>query len=98
MAVAIEMSFKGATLEQYDEVLKLMGLDDPNAPSPAGALFHWCAKTDDGIRVVDVWETREQFDAFAAEQIGPYSAQAGIPAPPEMTYYDVHNTLNQTGN
>jgi hypothetical protein len=93
MAVAIEMDFKGATLEQYDEVLKLMGLDDPNAPPPDGAIFHWVAKTADGIKVVDVWETREQYDKFAQEQIGPYSQQAGIPAPPETTYRDVHNTL-----
>ena len=92
MPVAIEMNFKGATLEQYDEVLKLMGLDG-DAPAPPGALYHWAAETDDGLRVVDVWETREQYDKFAQEQIGPYSAQAGIPAPPETTYYDVHNTL-----
>ncbi len=93
MAVAIEMNFKGGTLEQYDEVLKLMGLDDPNAPAPDGAIFHWAAATDDGLRVVDVWETREQFDQFAQEKIGPYSQQVGIPGPPEMTYHDVHNTL-----
>ncbi len=24
-----------------------------------GAIFHWVAKTDDGIVVVDVWETDE---------------------------------------
>ena len=95
MAVAIEMNFKGATLEQYDEVLKLMGLDG-GAPAPPGAIFHWAAKTDDGLRVVDVWESRDVFDKFAAEQIGPYSAQVGIPGPPEMTYYDVHNTLEHS--
>jgi hypothetical protein len=91
MAVAIEMNFKGATLEQYDEVLKLMGLD--TGAVPPGAKFHWAAKTDDGIRVVDVWESREIFDKFAQEQIGPYTAQVGIEGPPEMTYYDVHNTI-----
>jgi hypothetical protein len=92
MAVAIEMNFKGATLEQYDEVLKLMGLDG-GEPAPPGGLFHWVAKVADGLRIVDVWETREQFDKFAAEQIGPYSAQAGIPSPPEITYYEVYNTI-----
>ena len=92
MAVAIEMNFKGATLEQYDEILKLMGLGG-GEPAPPGALFHWAAQTHDGLRVVDVWETREQYDNFAQEQIGPYSAQVGIPSPPETTYYDVHNTL-----
>jgi hypothetical protein len=93
VAVAIEMNFKGATLEQYDEILKLMGLDG-GAPAPPGAIFHWAAETADGLRVVDVWETRGAYDQFAQEQIGPYSAQVGITAPPETTYYDVHNTLS----
>lgn len=96
MAVAIEMDFKGATLEQYDEVMKLMSLDDGTRPSPPGALFHWAAETDDGVRVVDVWESQEQFDAFAQAEIGPYSQQVGIPAPPETTVYPVHYYLERT--
>ena len=92
MAVAIEMNFKGATLEQYDQVLDLMGLA-AGIPAPPGALFHWCAKTDDGMHIVDVWETQEQFDAFAAAQIGPFSQQVGIPNAPETRVYEVHNYL-----
>ena len=92
MAVAVEMNFKGATLGQYDQVLELMGLT-PGSPAPPGAIFHWAAQTADGLRVVDVWETREAYDRFAQEQIGPYSQQVGITEPPETTYHDVHNTL-----
>jgi hypothetical protein len=60
---------------------------------PPGALFHWVAKTDQGIRVVDVWESRAQFDRFAQEQIGPYTQEVGIPAPPEVRFYEAHNTM-----
>jgi hypothetical protein len=91
MAVAIEMDFKGATLEQYDQVIDLMGLQSGQAPP--NALFHWVAQTDDGVRVVDVWETKEAYEQFAQEQIGPYSQQVGIPGPPEITFYDVHNII-----
>jgi len=87
MAVGYEMRFESATLEQYDEILELMGLRD------GVAVFHWVAKTDDGIVVVDVWESDEQFSRFAEEQIGPYSQQVGIPNPPVTTRYKVHNTL-----
>ena len=94
MAVAFEMRFEGATLEQYDRVMELMGRDgSPMDIAPEGAIFHWVAKTDDGIVVVDVWESDEQFNAFAQEQIGPFTQQAGIPAPPVVTRYAVHNTL-----
>ena len=92
MAVAFEMRFEGATLEQYDQVLELMELTDGRA-APEGAIFHWVAETDKGIIVVDVWESDEQFNRFAEQQIGPFTQQAGIPAPPVMTRYDVHNTL-----
>ena len=94
MAVAFEMRFAGATLDQYDRVMELMGRDgSPMDVAPDGLLFHWAAATDDGIIVVDVWETDEQFDRFAKEQIGPSTQQAGIPAPPVVTRYAVHNML-----
>jgi len=92
MAVAFKMKFEGATLEQYDRVMELMGLEGADT-KPEGAIFHWVAKTDDGIIVVDVWETDEQFDRFAKEQIGPYTQQVGITAPPKVTRFDVHNML-----
>ncbi len=90
MAVAIVMDFEGATLEQYDRAMELMGLE-PSGQAPSNALFHWVTETDNGIRVVDVWESRDAFEAFAEEQIGPQTAAAGIEAPPSMTFHDVHN-------
>jgi hypothetical protein len=90
MAVAVEMRFKGGTVAQYDEVMKLMDLGDS---VPEGALFHWVAATDDGILVVDVWETMEQFNAFAGESIGPHTQAVGLAGPPEITTRPVHNYL-----
>ena len=92
MAVAFILEFEGATLDQYDQILEKMGLT-PGGPTPPGAIAHWVAATDDGLHIVDVWETREVFDRFAQEQIGPYSAEAGITETPEMRFYDVHNHL-----
>jgi hypothetical protein len=92
MAVAIEMDFKGATIDQYDEVIEKMGLT--GGSTPPGAISHWVAKTDDGIRVVDVWETREAFDRFAEEQIGPYTREAGFSEEPEIRVFEVHNHLS----
>ena len=60
MAVAFKMKFEGATLEQYDRVMELMGLDQGDT-SPEGAVFHWVAPTK-RIIVVDVWESDEQFN------------------------------------
>jgi len=91
MAVGIVMQFEGSNLEQYDRVIEKMGLS-PGEPLPPGGVFHWVTKTDDGIQVIDVWETREQFDKFAQEQIGPITAEEGM-SPPELAFHDVHNHM-----
>jgi hypothetical protein len=91
MAIAVEMNFPGATAEQYDQVLQKMDLT-LGGPMPDGGIAHWCSVTPDGLHIVDIWASREQFDKFAQEQIGPYSAEVGI-AEPTMTFYDVHNYL-----
>ena len=90
MAVAVQMDFEGATLDQYDQICKNMGLT-PKGPGPAGAISHFATMTDSGLRVVDVWESREQFEKFAQEQIGPLSQEVGIEGQPTMQFFEVHN-------
>jgi hypothetical protein len=92
MAIAIQMDFDGATLGQYDEICEKMGLT-PKGPGPKGALSHFVTATDAGIRIIDVWETKDQFDKFAQEQIGPLSQAVGIADPPKMQFFEVHNYL-----
>ncbi|MBA3430765.1 MAG: hypothetical protein H0U16_04705 [Actinobacteria bacterium] len=92
MAIGVQLDFSGATLEQYNQVLEKMGLR-PGGPGPSGALFHWVTKTDDGIRVTDVWHSKDKFEKFAQEKIGPISQEVGFPAPTETQFFEVHNFL-----
>jgi hypothetical protein len=94
MAVGVVMDFEGGTLDQYDQVVQKMGLT-PGGPTPPGALFHWVTATDNGVRVTDVWESREQFERFAEEQIGPLSAEVGL-STPQPTFYEAHNYFIKT--
>ena len=96
MAVGVQLDFKGGTLEQYDEIVKRMGFR-PRGPGAPGGLFHWVTKTEDGIRVTDVWESRDIFDKFAQEKIGPISQEVGVTAPPEIQFFEVHNYLTGGG-
>ena len=84
------MDFRGVTLEQYDRATEWMGLL-PGGPSPKGELFHWAMKTDDGLRIFDVWESREAFEQFLAERVRPVAPQVGVFEPPEIQYFEVHN-------
>jgi hypothetical protein len=97
MAVAVVIECKGATLDQYDQALAKMGRT-PRGRGAPGSLFHWVTATDDGIRVTDVWETREEFEKFAQEQIGPIATEVGFPAPPEITFHDIHNYDSTIGS
>ena len=92
VAVGVQTDFPGMTLAQYDEVVNRMGFE-PRGEGGPGCLFHWVAKTDDGIRVTDVWETQEDFEKFAEEKIGPITQAVGIQGQPATTYFDVHNYL-----
>jgi hypothetical protein len=92
MAMAFELDFHGATLEQYDEVVRRMGFT-PGGAGAAGGLFHWVTKTDDGIRVVDVWQTPEHFEQFAKETMRPLVQEIGITSEPQIRSYPVHNYL-----
>jgi hypothetical protein len=78
MPVAFIMDFVGATSEQYDAVIADMQL---GGRTPDGALYHAAGATEAGWRVVDVWETDEAFQDFAARQIGPITQAHGLPEP-----------------
>ncbi len=57
-----------------------------------GAVYHWCAPAPGGLRISDAWETREDFDRFARDKIGPITAKHGLSAPAvEVT--DIHEII-----
>lgn len=87
MAIAVEQEWKGATLDQYDQINAKMDA----ASVSKWPLSHWVAKTETGIRVVDVWDSREDFQKFADEQILPLSKAVGVPTTPKFTFYEAHN-------
>jgi hypothetical protein len=94
VAVAVDMKFKGASLDQYDQVIQKMGLRQ-GGEMPPGGISHWVAKTDDGVHIVDVWESKEAFEKFAEEKIRPYTQEVGITREPEISFSDVHNYLTK---
>jgi hypothetical protein len=91
VAVAVLMNFDGGSNAAYDRVLEKMGLTDGHTPDHAQ--YHVAGETEvGGFRVVDVWDSAEEFQKFAEEQIGPLTAEEGFP-PPKVDMWEVHNTL-----
>jgi|HubBroStandDraft_4_1064222.scaffolds.fasta_scaffold657336_2 hypothetical protein len=96
MAIAVQIDVPGITLEQYDEAIEFAGFL-PGGPLPAGGLFHWIAKTDTGIRMVNVWASRELFDEFAETQAAIIKEIGVNPGSLEVQFLDLHNYLSGTG-
>jgi hypothetical protein len=83
----------GATPEQYDQVRGRIGAG-PENPPPGGQL-HIAARGEDGkIRVIEVWDSREQADRWSEENVRPVREQvAPDVGEPKITYYEVHNLM-----
>lgn len=91
MAIAVQLDFTGGTLAQYDQTVQKMGLRS-GGPGGPGALFHWVTKTADGIRVIDVWTSKEAFETYAKDKIGPITQETGLPQP-NMQFFEVHSFM-----
>jgi len=92
MPVEVVTVFAAAEVAKYDEVIAKMG-HSPGGVAPPGCLFHYVTETDGGFRITDVWESRVQYEEFAERQIGPISAEVGLPMPSGRTITEVHNHL-----
>ena len=95
MAVAIRVSGfpKTPGTEIYDGVEEALDLaSDP----PEGLLFHWAGEVDGNWTITDVWESRQAYDKFSDERLGPaIRSVAGEDAPdgprPTISEFAVHN-------
>ena len=94
MAIVRTFEAKGWTADDYDELMRRLvaQLGLARGKAAPGVLFHWAGPTDDGLRAVDVYESRDAADRLVTESIGPIAGQLGL-APPEITELEVHNYL-----
>jgi hypothetical protein len=91
MAIGIVIEIPGGTREQYDKVMEKMELD--GKPS-AGGIFHVAGPTERGWRVVDVWESKEAFQAFFDTKLGKALKEVGVP-PLSPSFFPVHNIISK---
>jgi hypothetical protein len=88
MAVAMFMHWPGMTSDQYDAVMARLGLD---ANPAAGGVLHVAAVTDDGVEVVDVWQTEQALNGFLEQRMLPVVGELGITGEPEIKVVPLHN-------
>ncbi len=81
------------TPEEYDQMRERLGVDDT---PPPGGLVHVAALGDDGkMRVFEVWDSREQAEAWG-EKVRAARTQAGFgDGPPTIEYLEVHSIVQR---
>jgi len=88
MAILVKFTAPGTTVEDYERVNATMGVTS-DADAPDGLIQHLAAEADDGIVVIDVWESEEKLNRFFEERAGRALAEHGIQTSgPEV--YTVH--------
>jgi len=75
MALGFYFVHEGFTTEKYKETLSR--LEAAGAGAPDGRTYHVALETDGAINVFDIWESKEQFDAFGAILV-PILTELGV--------------------
>jgi hypothetical protein len=92
MSIVVRFAPDSATsTEQYDEALRLLEADGPLPPD--GQDYHVCFVVDGNLRVSEIWDSQEKFEAFG-ERLMPILAQVGID-PGEPDVFEIHNVIKR---
>jgi hypothetical protein len=59
-------------------------------PAPAGLILHAAGPTDEGVRIIAIWENEPAWQRFRTEGLAPAIACLRGPARPEPTFRDLH--------
>jgi hypothetical protein len=93
MSIVARFSNTNLTPEKYAEAnrrLEQAGL----WPQPAGLDLHVCFGSEGNLRVSEIWDSREQMDAFG-ERLMPILADVGIEFSGEPEIFEVHNLVKR---
>lgn len=82
MAIGVLFEAKG-TWEQYEEALAKLA--EAGWGDPPARLYHVAGPTQDGFRVVDVWESPEAFEEFGRVFV-PIVEEVGYPVPEPQVF------------
>jgi hypothetical protein len=84
MAEALILEFEGFGREHYDAVNGILGVDQETGEGdwPAGLVSHTAGAKPGGFVVVEVWESKQEQEAFMNERLGQALQEGGVTSPP----------------
>ena len=87
MATVMLMHWPEATKEQYEQARREVGWETEH---PEGAKFHVSWFADDGLHVLDLWDSPEQFGKFVETRLSPATKRIGIQGEPNVQFAEAH--------
>ena len=91
MSVLARFTPASLTAAQYDESIRK--LEEAGDFPPDGLEYHLCFGTEGNLQVSEIWDSREQLEAFG-ERLMPVLAEVGIEAG-EPTLLEVHSIVKR---
>jgi heme-degrading monooxygenase HmoA len=89
MPTVMVMHWPEVTKEQYEAVRKDVNWE---GKKPPGGKYH-VAWFDGGLRVVDVWDSAQDFQRFVEQRLTPGTQKAGIKGQPKVQFFEAHATF-----
>jgi hypothetical protein len=91
MSIVVRFAPPSLTAEKYDEATRRL---QESGDFPADGLdHHVCFGTDGNLLVSEIWDSREQFEAFG-ERLMPVLDDVGID-PGEATVFEIYNAVTR---
>ena len=87
MAIVLNLAWPGVTPDAYDQVLNIVDWEERPAD---GGIFHVAWFDDKGLRVTDVWESPQAWDAFFRERLTPGLERVGVEGEAQVQVAQVH--------
>jgi hypothetical protein len=83
MAVGVLAAAPEFTKQVYDDITERIFGHSPmrGEDAPDGLILHSAGQGEQGYYVYDVWESREAFERFMEERLGPAMAEVMGPPP-----------------
>lgn len=91
MSAVIMQRWDSVTPDQYDSIHQLVGWD---IDVPEGMTFHVASFEGDTLRMLDVWDSEDQFMTFVQTRIMPAVAQVGLAGQPDMIVTPMHDLFS----
>ena len=92
MSIVVRFNPTNVTKEKYDDSLRR--IKDAGEWPPDGMDYHVLFGTDGNLRVSEIWDSREQYEAWG-RKLMPVLTEAGIEFSGEPEVFEAHNIVRR---